>query len=260
MAIEKGEEKTGKEEKIPVSQDKLYEMVLQLQKELKESQSSKTPQAAWNPEDVAKLVAETIKATNQNKDSIDVNYERGIDESQIPADDYLGVKGGITFFAPCGGYVIADDIRKGQRVLLPYGKKFVFFENPAVTKIQKGKYEELLVISKYTSFSKKEVEWLRKHRLFGFKFHESIGQTVNADVVRMQKLARIMGNVQNYDIADLLKHATTYKVPVSEDYDSVRHGLATALLEREEAVDAEIRTRTFLDNSKDRMLFEKMNA
>jgi len=260
MAVEKGEEKTGNEEKGPISQDKLYEMVLGLQKELKETREAKSPQAAWNPEDVAKLVAETIKATGQNKDSIDVNYERGIDESQIPPDDYLGVKGGITFFAPCGGYVICDDLRKGQRVLLPYGKKVIFFENPAVTKIQKGKYEELLVISKYTSFSKKEVEWLRKHRHFGFKFHESIGQTINADVVRMQKLSRIMGNVQNYDVQDLLKHATSYGVPVSEDYDAVRHGLATALLQKEEAQDLEIRTKTFLDNSKDRMLYEKMSS
>lgn len=255
MAIEKGEEKKGQEVPKELSYDKILEIIRAQDKKIEELTKANTAGTTptFNSDDIVKI----IEASKKSIDTIDVDWEKGVDESQIPADDYLSPEKGIKFFAPCGGYTVCDDIRKGQRVLLPYGKKIIFFENPAVTKIQKGKYEELLVISEYVSHSKKEVEWLKKHRLFGYKFFESTSQTQSADVVRMQKLSRIMGHVQNYDITDLVKHATSYGVPVSSDYESVRQGLAMKILSREENMDHETRTKNFLDNSKDRLLVEK---
>lgn len=256
MAVEKGNQENGQKTNS-MSDDKLQELILGMQKKIDSLETQKASNG-MSATDIAAIVAATIEATKKSVDSIDMNYEKGIDESLIPPDDYMDAKGAVKFFAPCGGYAICDDLRKGQRVLLPWGKKVIFFENPAVTKIQRGKYEELLVISEYTSRSKKEVEWLREHRLFRTKFFESTGSVQSADLVKMSKMSRIMSNVQAYELPDLLKAAQQNGVEVSQDYEAVRFALAEKVYNDEAAADHAMRARNFLDNSKDQLLREKM--
>lgn len=251
MAIESGEEKKGLEIKS-VSPDKMWEIVQQQQKQIQELLAkSGQPVGAptLNIDDITKIIA----ATKQSAEGIDTNWEAGIDESKIPVDDYLDK--GIMFFSPCGGTCIVDDRRKGQRVLLPYGKKVIWFGQAVATHIQRGKDMHLIVLSNYLCKSKKEAEWIRNHSLFGTKFFESIEQTVSKDVVKMQKLSRVMTDVQQYSPHELLGHAKSYKVPIGEDFNAIRAGLAQAMVEAEEERENFSAQQALLDTQKDRLVF-----
>lgn len=252
MAIETGEEQKGIEVKN-ASPDKIWEIVQAQQKQIQELLSKQN-----QPVDTSKLsiddITKIIRATKETTEGIDVNYEAGIDESQIPVDDYMEQP--ALFFSPCGGTCIVDDRRKGQRVLLPYGKKVIWFDNPAATKIQRGKDLHLIVICTYLCKSIKEAEWIRNHTLFGTKFFESIEQTVSKDVVKMQRLSRTMTDVQQYSPHDLLRHAKSYGVTIGQDYDKVRFALAEAMVDKEEEREEQSTQRSLLENQKDRLVFD----
>lgn len=252
MAIESGEEKKGLEVKS-VSPDKMFELVQQLQKQVQEltaKQDTRVGAPTLNIDDITKIIA----ATKQSAEGIDINYKAGIDESQIPTDDYLETP--VLFFSPCGGTVIVDDKRQGYRVLPPFGIDEIWFDNPAGTKIQKGKDLHLIVISTYLCKSKKLAEWLRKHTLFGTKFHESIEQTISRDVVRAQKLSRTMTDVQQYSPHDLIRHAKTYKIEIGTDYDKMRFKLAEVMVDAEESREIHSAEQALLSSQKDRLVFD----
>lgn len=253
MAIESGEEKKGTEIRS-VSPDKMWEIMQEQQKQIQEllaKQGQVAASSSLSIDDITKI----IKATKDSSDGIDKNWEQGIDESQIPVDDYLEREDWVIFFSPCGGTCIVDDRRKGQRVLLPYGKKVIWFQQTIADHIQKGKDMHLLVLSNYVCKSKKEAEWIRNHSLFGFKFFESIEQTIASDVVKMQRLSRIMSDVQQYSPHNLLQHAKSYNVPVGEDFNAIRYSLAQAMADAEEKREYTTTHQLLLNTEKNR-LFE----
>jgi hypothetical protein len=201
----------------------------------------------------ADVIAAAVEGVLKAKSQVE-NYEGGIQEEQIPADDYDPK--GVRFCYPSAGYVLTDDIRQGRVVNLPYNKKVIFFECAAEKHIKQGKYNEIAYVSTYTSHSKKEIEWIRKHSLYGAVIFESANEAMNQKAILASKIAKIMEVVQNYTYPDLLKRCDEYGVTKSEDPAILRANLAYKMADKQADEDMN-RTRTMLaDNEAQKKVLE----
>lgn len=223
--------KTGKvEEEIPSNQtDALLDVVKQLQGDIKRLKSEQSQnQSGISPSELAKILA-TYNAESRRVENKD--YRQGIREEDIPKDDYD--EAGITFCAPFTGYVVTDDYRMGHRVILPYNKESIFFKYQGSRRFQTGKHQELMAFSTYTSRSKKEQDWLRRHTFFNTMFYESTRGAANFDVIKAQKIARIMTAISKFDLNQIVQRCKEYDIAISQDMDVMRTNLAFKMAERE---------------------------
>lgn len=228
MSLESGEE--GKNPITNKSEEALLKIITELKAKvdkLESNQSSLAPNYnsmnGMSPEQFSQF----LKAAKDKEE----DFDEGLDESEIPTDDFIDE--GVVFYSPCVGRFIVDDKRMGRRVRLPYNKKYIFFEYEATRRIQQGKYETIAPFSKYTSHSKKEVEWLRTHTGYRILFYESSTEAANADILMMKKLTRIMTTLVNYDLPDIIKRCKEYNVSPSDDPQVMRHYLAIAMAKKE---------------------------
>lgn len=227
------EEKTdSKKEQESIENAQLRKMIATLTEKMEKIEADNANRsinvpinAGMSGDDIAKIVKAAISKEKE------IDYNSGIDEVDIPVEDFDEI--GVRFCAPFTGYVISDDKRKGHRVVLPYGKKQVFFEYQAARRVMQGRFEAIAPYSAYTSHSKKEIEWLKAHRLYNIFFYESATMAANSDVMRMQKLARIMTVLQNYDFLELIRVCGQYGVAKGEDAAVMRSHLAFEMVERE---------------------------
>lgn len=238
-------ENKEKKEQAKLSNEQLMNVVKDLQATVKKLQDDKQPISTQTTQglsldDVTKIIQASVNTRDKDRD-----YQAGINEEDIPLDDYID--NGVRFCAPSGGYVIVDDRRKGHRVLLPYNKPHVFFEYEATRRMQQGKYETLAPYSVYISKSKKEVEWLRNHSHYNVLFYESANAATSVDVLKMQRLAKIMTLMQHYSLPELIKRCREYNISPGEDPTRMRADLAHAMVE----VEMQNETKT-----KERMLDE----
>lgn len=175
-------------------------------------------------------IAKIIKATKESEKDID--YASGITTDQVPEDDYD--ENGVMFSAPFLGYEIVDDIRKGHRVRLPYGKKDIFFEYGATRRYMQGNgYEAIVPYSTYLSRSKKEIEWLKNHSMFNVQFYESLNETAHVDGERINRLSVIMKMLNTLEVVDLIKRGKDYGVPYSSDPKTMRINIAMKMIDKE---------------------------
>lgn len=226
----KNDENTSGEEKISTNDaNTLKELVLSLQKELKEvKQTQMLTQSGIDPTTMAKLMAEFSVHSEKTKD---LDYSEGINAADIPEDDYD--EEGVTFCAPFSGYAITDDRRKGHVIRLPYNKKFIFFTYEGERVFQQGKYAQKLVFSTYRSQSKAEIKWIRESTFFNTMYYESTKGMQNFDVQRAQKLARIMTMLTNFELPSIISRCKEYNVPVGTDISVMRSMLAMEMAKRE---------------------------
>jgi len=257
MALTEGTEKNEN----PSNVTKLEELVRTLQKQVMDMQQNNgnQPQIPQGT-NVGGLSTEQFQVfmdavTNVKKKDLD--FEEGVDESMIPVDDF--VEDGVQFFVPATGYVMSCDRRKGKIVKLPWNKKTIFFEHEGTRKRGQGKFQELSTISKYTSNSKKEIEWIREHSMYGVLIYENTNNAMNADMLKIQKLSRVIGTLRAVDHVNLLKMCKSYNVPQSNDANVMRYQIAHEMVNKE--LEAEgIRTSTMLQTSaKEALLSEAKN-
>lgn len=224
-------ENNEKKEQVVLSNEQMMNVIKDLQETVAKLQKTNQPIATQTKEGMSlDDITKVIQASVNTRDR-DLNYEGGIKEEDIPVDDFIDE--GIRFCAPSGGYVIVDDRRKGHRVLIPYNKPHIFFEYEATRRVQQGKYETIAPYSVYISKSKKEAEWLRNHSHYNVLFYESATDAVSADVIRMQKLARMMTLLQHYSLPDLIKRCREYSIAPSEEPSKMRSQLAHAMVDIE---------------------------
>lgn len=222
----------GKDNETPLDKGKtqeLIDVVAQLQEELKRLKAEKTnssPIQGFSIEDVAKIVATTIR-----EEKSPVNFNKGIEEKDIPKDDFD--KDGVIFCAPSAGYCLVDDMRQGHRIVLPYNKEAIFFSHQGTRRFQQGKHMMTASFCTYKSHSKKEQDWIRKHTLFGIVFYENSNQAMKIDMVRATKLARLMNTLRDFELPSIIQRAKEYDVPVSQDIHALRVNLALAMVDKE---------------------------
>lgn len=227
----------------------LTDLVYSLQKELKEIKLGNTQMAPGSNLDLAKLLGD-FSAAQDNAKNLD--FQAGIREEDIPADDYD--EEGVLFCAPFTGYAIADDRRKGHRVMLPYNKPFIIFEFEGVKPIQEGKHTKLMNMCKYRSQSKKEIEWLRNYTFFNTHIYESTRGVVNFDVLKAQKLARIMTHLSNFQMPALIQGCKEHNIPVSDDVAVMRTQLAMKMADAELRRDSSARENQLTELEKEKSL------
>ncbi len=255
MALSEGTE--NKNEK-PSDVSQLEELVRTLQKQVMDMQSSKNqPQQSPQGANVGGLSTEQFQVfmdavTNVKKKDLD--FEEGVDESQIPIEDFD--EEGVAFFVPATGYVMSCDRRKGKIVKLPWGKKTIFFEHEGTRKRGQGRYQELATISKYRSNSKKEIEWIRNHSMYGVLIYENTNNAMNADMLKIQKLSKVIGMLRSIEHVELLKMCSSYNIEKSNDVNTMRYQIAHEMVRRE--LEAEgIRTHNMLEISSKEALFSE---
>lgn len=256
MALTEGTEGNKNENPSTVSQ--LEELVHALKKQVMDMQSkNENQQPTDQGVNVGGLSAEQFQVfmdavTNVKKKDLD--FEEGVDESQIPLDDFD--KEGVSFFVPATGYVMSCDRRMGKIVKLPWGKKTIFFEHEGTRKRGQGRYAELATISRYTSNSKKEIQWIRDHSMYGVLIYENTNNAMNVDMLKIQKLSRVIGMLRSVEHVELLKMCNSYNVEKSNDMNTMRYQIAQEMV-RKELESEGIRTNTMLSiSAKESLLSE----
>lgn len=254
MTMQKGEfndEEAGKNASEKNNDNALLDIVKTLQQEIKNLKAAQVnPAAGIKPEDLVKMMAIYSVESQKSKDK---DYRNGILAEDIPIEDFD--EKGITFCAPFLGYAIADDRRMGHRVLLPYNKECILFLYQGETRRrQNSKEESLSVFSTYTSQSRKEQDWLRKHTFFNTMFYESTAGAKSFDVIKAQKLSRIMTMVSNFELPSLIARCKEYNVPINVDKDLMRPMLSMAMADRELASEQDTRQIRLAEIEKEKIL------
>ena len=232
MALEEGtEQETGKNQSLDKGGN---DLLLQLQKQVVELQNQLSERPAEIPATFNGMNKEQFQMfmdvmTETKRKELD--WELGVDEEQVPKEDW--VEGGVNFCVPSTGYALSCDRRKGQIVRLPYNKKVIFFEHQGTRKIEQGKFSSVAPIAVYTSESKKEIQWIREHSMYGILIYENSKDVMTADMHKIQKLSRIIGVLKNYDYLDLLKRAKEHNLQPSDDANELRFRIAHCMAEKE---------------------------
>lgn len=203
-----------------------------------------------NAEMISMAVAQAMKMVNPKE----IDSEIGMAEEEIPPGDYD--KKGTRFCCPLVGYIVSDDIRRGQRVILPYKKKEVVFEYVSTRRIRTGKYEQIHPYSAYTSNSHRLTKWLREHSLYGTMFYETSTEAVHVDARKASRMADVMRNVRGYELRDLLKRCDEYGVSHTEDPNVMKQNLAYAIVMKEIDGEAESQRRSLEETYKHEKMFK----
>jgi len=235
MIIE--EENKGSEKKSNIeTQDSVTnnEMFLAMQKQIDELKKIKNvPGSESTAEVLRELVAELKQKPDSEKYGGEDTYTRPED---IDPEDVLDE--GVTFFSHQVAYVIADDKRNGHNVRTPFGKaiKFVY---QSTRQVKTGNETKLHNLSTYTSFSKKEVQWIRDHKFFGTIFFSSHSKALTTDAVKASRLAKIIVTLQRYDVHKVIKMAKGLGIEPSEDINGLRIAIANMQADNEMKAEAE---------------------
>ncbi len=231
MALSEGTENKNEN---PDKATQLEELVRTLQKQVLDMQknngtipqNTNTSIGGMSPEQFQVFMD---SVTNIKKKDLD--FEEGVDEAQIPVEDFDEV--GVRFCVPATGYVMSCDRRKGKIVKLPWGKKTIFFEHEGTRKRGQGKYQELSTISSYRSHSKKEIEWVRNHSMYGVLIYESSNNAMNVDMLKIQRLSRAISVLRSVEHFDVVRMCKGYGIDISDDLNTMRYQIAHEQVRRE---------------------------
>ena len=201
------------------------------------------------------LLKDLIKGL-QGKDDLD-KYGDGyayVKEEDIDPEDFL--KHGVVFFVHKTGYVIVDDMRNGLPVRVPFGKPIIFaYESTHRTQV--GKHVELHNLAIYTSYSQKEVDWLRKHTRFGLVFFDNIKTALNVNARLAEKLAKSIIAVNNMEYQRVIQACQGHKLPVTQNVDEMRSQLAHFLAIGELEAEKDAQMKRTKDSLKDQAVFSE---
>lgn len=220
----KSEKESNKKEVVVPAADNndLVKELLEEVRKLKEKSAESDTILA-----IKELVAGLKERPDSEKYGGEDTYTRPED---IDPEDRLEV--GVTFFSHQVAYIIADDKRNGHNVRTPFGKaiKFVY---QATRQVKSGNETRLHNLSSYTSYSKKEVEWIMDHKFYGTIFFSSHTEALGADAKKASKLARIIVTLQRYDVHKIVTMAKGLGIPPSDNIPALRIAIANKQAEDE---------------------------
>ena len=212
---------------IKMAEDAARKAVLELESKHKNS----------NDAHIVSLLRQAIS----NKESVSFDPIVGmapIDVSEIDPDDY--VKTPVEFFAWCHSTNIWDDIRQGRPVKTPYRRPIRFKHLYRVVKTSEGRGKIVQSVCRVVLHSKKEIEFVRSHTLFGIKYFETSGQASSVDIKKAAKLAEVYQRISKLSPSEInftarQLHSEGYKeINLNTlDVDEVRRSVANALAEKE---------------------------
>jgi len=223
------------------TEENFLEIAQGLKKELEELKASKDKPAAvtidgGNAQLIAELTKELRRGRIDNAYDSESNY---VSEDEIDPEDHI--EDGIMFFHHGAGYVIVDDKKSGRQIQTPF-KNAIFFGYQSTKKIQVGKHIELHQLSSYTSYSKKEVKWLRESSYYGVMIFDNTNTAMKSNHKTAIKMANLMNRVSAMGNGKIIDACKSAKIPIVKDMEQMKMLLAAHYVdqqvEREESQNA----------------------
>jgi hypothetical protein len=159
-------------EQYEAQQKKIEELQAQLGS-LIELQSAPAPSVQNTDLGSVDAITQVINAINKKSDEEKYGNDGRNYLSQDDMDPEDRLEKGVAFFCHSGGYLIVDDMIDGRPVATPF-RNALMFTTFKTTKTGTGRDTKTETVSRFVSFSKKEVEWLRGSSFYGWKIFDDI--------------------------------------------------------------------------------------
>lgn len=199
--------------------------------ESKESPKSNNLLELLSPEEKQALIAELKKEVLGNV--VKVATQVDVEDVTDPND---ALDEPVIFFTFSQGRSIMDDKRnnrivlppgsykneEGKMITMPYRFVKLFFTEKFNTRNRR----ERVWVSVCKEYSKKRVEWLRKHTMFGTMFFEDIKAAQSVDNYIQEKLVEGSLYVQRMNDAQVIERCRNAKLTISKDVHEMRRELA----------------------------------
>jgi len=185
--------------------------------------------STFSPDDLARAIA---KAEQYRKGGHYYDDVKDIDPND---HDPLGA----TFTSYGNSYFIVDDKRpNGRAVRTPYGRVFKFlYQGNQITRV--GRDQSYSSFCAFRTQSKKEIEWLRGHSLYGIDFYEDTNLALSANAVKAHLTSNIIRQLNLLDQPALITRAKAYGIPVGGSLNIIRAELALKMAEEKWEQDTE---------------------
>ena len=193
--------------------------------------------------EVNKEGATTPKSDNYLKEIlntlIDTNYSGGARELMAPisidsidVDDYLETP--ATFFSYSFTFTLFGDKRFNRDIKTPYNKPIRFKHTFRTTRKGTSRYDKTtLSLCTAHIYSKKELEWLRSHTLYGIKFYENIGDVEKVDVRLANKMVSVNNMLNSMTQHEVISKAKNEGISMIDNIDEVRKTLTVKMAQKE---------------------------
>jgi hypothetical protein len=179
-----------------------------------------------NPELVSAL-KESLGGKEVKHIHVSENNNAGmISSTDIPDDDLLDTP--VYFHAWLYSFIDMGYTRKGQAVNPPYGK-IVF--KPVTPEKQRDSFGKIHILQQCTAeiWSKRQVEYLKKHPLCGSTFFESRSDLKKQDVRSTNFNLKATMEVEKLNDKQVIEVCRGRNIPVSNDFEGMRKKLATSI-------------------------------
>lgn len=217
----------------PASQDQSRELIeaVALIKQLKSELDKKS-----SPGNEIAQLAQAIKSmSSPTEKASEIRYRSYRDAEELDPDDVLETP--ITFYAYTSFYCIADNKVNDRSVLAPLGP--ITFEHVNTSKSQSGRDTSLVLVSRYMSRSKKEVEFLRSHVKYNINFFEKSNIHESVDIRYAQKISTIANMLSGKPVYDVIQLAKENNIIINgddldrQDAQRIKLHVATVLAQKE---------------------------
>jgi hypothetical protein len=164
------------------------------------------------------LIRDLGKVINKDSDSKPVSNFQGFSEiSDTDPDDILSPEEICTFISHKVLYVIVDGFVNNKPVKVPY--KPIVFKFQGAKKTGSGRDTNIFNFSTYVCKSRKELNFLKTHHLFGVMFFDNINKSKSIDTEYAIKLASAMKALQTVEAGRLIPMCKELGIDITSDAD-----------------------------------------
>jgi len=175
-----------------------------------------------------KVVKTLDSLTARNEQTSGYRGAQPILRDEVDEDDVLDED--VHFFAYGSRYSIYGDKRRGQDIRTPYGTPIRFNPTIRMVRNQGSRFDKsILAVCAAKVSSRKELEFLRSHTLFGFKFHESVNNVAAVDVQMAEILTSVAQELGSMTQHHVIQRAQQMGIPLDQNPDVVRRRLIDAI-------------------------------
>jgi len=175
-------------------------------------------------------ITQVINAINKKSDEekYGVDGRNYLSQDDMDPDDRLET--GVSFYCHSGGYLIVDDKKDGRPIATPF-RNPIMFTTFKTTKTGTGRDVKTETVSRYVSYSKKEVEWLRESSFYGWKIFDDIKIATSAHAKLAELINKNLTAAKAMTIGTLVTECKALGISQSVDTQNMRLLYATAKAE-----------------------------
>lgn len=138
----------------------------------------------------------------------------------------------VMFFTYSIGYMIMDDVKQGHAIRTPYSRPFKFTHLFRYEKIGARDKKEFMMVSVCKISSKKELDWLQRHSLYGVKFFEDIRNVKTIDVEMQERLVEASNEIARLSDHEVVQRALAEGVAPGTDVSRMKRSLIQAIAQK----------------------------